>query len=61
MALSCWGFVPEHLDLRFPSLMPASPREEAEIREQNARTVIQAVQAGLLTPGEGRERLLEIL
>ena len=61
LAMSSWGFIPEKMEISFPSLMTASPREEAEIREQNARTVIQAVQAGLLTPGEGRERLLEIL
>ena len=61
MAMSCWGFVPENPGIRFPSLMTVSPREEAEIRAKNAETLVKAVQAGLLTPEEGREHLLEML
>ena len=61
MALSCWGYVPEKMDIRFPSLMTTSPREEAEIRSAQADTLIRAVQAGLLSPAEGREKLLEVL
>lgn len=61
MALSCWGFVPERMKIQFPSLMPASPREEAEIRSKNADTLIRALHAGLLTPDEARSRLLGIL
>ncbi len=61
MAMSCWGCVPEKLDLRFPSLMTTSPREEAEIQAQRTDTLVRAVQAGLLTPEEGRARLLEWL
>ena len=61
MALSCWGFVPEKLEIQFPSLMTTSPREEAEIRARNTDSLIRAVQAGLLTPAEGRSRLLEML
>ena len=59
MALSCWGCVPERMEVRFPPLMTASPREEAEIRALNAGTLERAVRAGLLTPEEGRRRLLE--
>jgi phage-related protein (TIGR01555 family) len=61
MALSCWGFMPEQAEIRFPSLMTVSPREEADIRARNAETLIRAVQAGLLTSAEGRDRLLELL
>lgn len=58
MGMSCWGCLPDRLQVRFPSLMTASPREEAEIRAKNTETLVQAVRAGLLTPGEARERLL---
>ncbi len=61
MALSCWGFVPEQMKIQFPSLMPVSPGEEAEIRARGADTLIRALQAGLLTPAEARSRLLELL
>jgi len=59
MAMSCWGYVPENLEIRFPSLMTTSPREEAEIRARNTETLVRAVEAGLLTPAEAREKLLE--
>ena len=61
MALSALGMMPEEMEIRFPSLMPASPREEAEIRAMNAETLIKAVGAGLLSPQEARERILNIL
>ena len=38
--------------------MPVSAREEAEIRSLETQTLIQALQAGLLTPEEARERFL---
>ncbi|MBR2824431.1 MAG: DUF1073 domain-containing protein [Clostridia bacterium] len=60
MALSCWGCAPEDLRITFPSLVTVSPREEADIRARETETVIQAVAAGLLTPAEGRERILNL-
>ena len=59
MAMSCWGYVPENMEIRFPSLMTTAPREEAEIRARNTETLVRAVEAGLLTPAEAREKLLE--
>ena len=61
MAMSCWGSLPENLVPAFPSLMTTSPREEAEIRAVSTGTLVQAVQAGLLTRAEARERLLTML
>ena len=61
MYRSCWGFSPEGLEIRFPSLMTTSPREEAEIRARNTDTLVKALQAGLLTPGEARDRFLNLL
>ena len=61
LAMSSWGFIPEKMEISFPSLMTASPREEAEVRAQNTESLIRAVESGLLTPEEGRRRLLEVL
>ena len=61
MLLSCWGSLPEDLTLFFPSLMTVSPREEAEIRAVNAGTLLRALEAGLLTREEAREKLMALL
>ncbi len=61
MGMSCWGCLPENPEIRFPSLMTTSPREEAEIRAKNADTLVRAAQAGLLTREEARARLLDLL
>ena len=61
MALSCWGFVPEDLTPSFPSLAAPDPREEAEIRAMNTESLIRALEAGLLSPAEARERLEKFL
>ena len=50
--------VPEEMEIRFPSLMTTSPAEEAEIRAKNTESLVKAVEAGLLTPEEGREKIL---
>ena len=57
MAMSLWGEVPEHPDIAFPSLMPVSPPEEAEVQAKQAETVARLTQAGLMTPEEARARL----
>lgn len=61
MAMSVWGYVPKELSPSFPSLMTTSPQEDAAVKAQNTSTLISAVQSGLLTPEEGRQRLLEFL
>ena len=58
MAVCAFGYLPARLTPAFPPLMPVSAREEAEIRSLETQTLIQALQAGLLTPEEARERFL---
>ncbi len=55
MALSAWGFVPDQMEIRFPSLMIRSPLEEAEIRARNMETLARAVdiREKLLVKGGG--------
>ena len=57
MAMSLWGAVPERPDITFPSLMPVSPPEEAEVQARQAETITRLTQAGLMTPAEARSRL----
>ena len=61
MGMSLWGEMPERMDIAFPSLMPVSPREEAEVRALRVETLTRAIAAGLMTAEEGRIRLREIL
>ena len=49
MAVSCWGWVPEGLDIVFEPAMTASPMERAELSEKLSAPVIEAFRAGLLT------------
>ena len=57
MAISCWGYVPEDLEIVFEPVMTTSPAERAELVQKLSSDVIQAFQAGLLT----REQALEEL
>jgi len=49
MAISCWGFVPEDMEILFEPLTTVSPRERAELMEKLTAPVISAFSAGLLT------------
>ena len=57
MAISCWGYVPDDLEIVFEPVMTTSPAERAELVQKLSTDVIQAFQAGLLT----REQALEEL
>ena len=57
MAISCWGYAPEDLEIVFEPVMTTSPAERAELVQKLSTDVIQAFQAGLLT----REQALEEL
>ena len=57
MAMSCWGSVPEDLEIVFEPVMTTSPAERAELVQKISSDVIQAFQCGLLT----REQALEEL
>lgn len=57
MAISCWGFIPEDLEIVFEPVMTTSPAERAELVEKLSADVIQAFQAGILSREEAREEL----
>ena len=57
MAISCWGYAPEDMEIVFEPVMTTSPAERAELVQKLSSDVIQAFQAGLLT----REQALEEL
>ena len=57
MAVSCWGMVPEGLEIVFKPVMTTSPAERAELVQKLSSDVIQAFQAGLLTREEALEEL----
>lgn len=61
MALCCWGTLPEDLTPAFPSLRTPDPREEADILAKRTDTLVRALEAGLLTPAEARERMERIM
>ena len=57
MVVSCWGYVPEDMEIVFEPVMTSSPAERAELVSKLSSDVIQAFQCGLLT----REAALEEL
>ena len=57
MAVSCWGYVPEDLEIVFEPVMTTSPTERAELVSKLSSDVIQAFQAGLLTREEALAEL----
>ena len=57
MAISCWGYVPEDLEIVFEPVMTTSPGERADLVQKLSADASQAFQCGLLT----REQALEEL
>ncbi len=57
MSVSCWGYVPEDLEIVFEPVMTTSPAERAELVQKISVDVIQAFQAGLLTRKQALEEL----
>ncbi len=49
MAVSCWGYVPEDLEIVFEPVMTTSPAERAELVQKMSSDVIEGYKAGLLT------------
>ena len=49
MAVSCWGYVPEDLEIVFEPVMTSSPAERAELVQKMSQDVIEGYKAGLLT------------
>ena len=57
MAVSCWGCVPEDLEIVFEPVMTVNPSERAELMHTLSGDVISAFQAGLLTREEALDEL----
>lgn len=49
MAVSCWGFVPEDLEIVFEPVMTSSPAERAELVQKMSGDVIEGYKCGLFT------------
>ena len=57
MAISCWGYVPENLEIVFQPVMTMTPEERAERADKLSDKVIRAYEAGLVTLEEARADL----
>ena len=57
MAVSCWGYVPEDMEIVFEPLMTTSPAERADLVRKLSTDVLAAYQVGLITREEAREEL----
>ena len=57
MAISCWGYAPEDMEIIFEPVMTTSPAERAELVQKMSSDVITAFQAGLLSREEALAEL----
>ncbi len=49
MAVSCWGYIPESLEIVFEPVMTSSPAERAELVQKLSGDVIEGYKCGLFT------------
>ena len=52
MAISCWGYAPEDMEIIFEPIMTSSPAEKAELVQKMTADVIEAFMCGLITREE---------
>ncbi len=57
MAVSCWGFRPDDLDIVFEPIISPTPKERADLIDRLSGSVIEAWTAGLITREEAVEEL----
>lgn len=57
MAISCWGYIPDDMEIVFEPVMTTSPAERAELAQKMSSDVISAFQAGVISREEAREEL----
>ena len=57
MAVSCWGFRPDDLDIVFDPIISPTPSERADLVDRLSASVISAFSAGLITRREAVEEL----
>ena len=57
MAISCWAYVPNDLEIVFQPIMTTSPAEKAELVQKLTSDVIEAFKCGLITQEEALAEL----
>ena len=57
MAISCWAYVPNDLEIVFQPIMTTSPAEKAELVQKLTSDVIEAFKCGLITREEALAEL----
>jgi phage-related protein (TIGR01555 family) len=57
MALSAWGVIPDDLEVDFPEMETADPKELAEITERKTTAIIAAYQADLIDASTAMQEL----
>ena len=57
MAVSCWGYVPEDLEIVFEPAMTTSPAERAELVQKLSGDVIEGYKCGLFTKEQALDEL----
>ena len=57
MAISCWGYAPEDMEIVFQPVMTTSAMDRAELAGKLSESVISAFQAGLITREEAVKEL----
>lgn len=57
MAYSVWGQIPDDLDIEFPEMETADPKELSEIAQNRANSVIAAYQTNLIDKGTALQEL----
>ncbi len=56
-AMSCWGFVPEDLEIVFEPIAAVTPAERAELMGKLSEPILKAFQVGLINRGEALAEL----
>ena len=59
-AMSCWGFVPEDLEIVFEPIAAATPAERAELMAKFSDPILKAFEIGLINRGEALAELKSI-
>jgi phage-related protein (TIGR01555 family) len=57
MAISCWGFLPQRMEIVFNPVMTSSPAEQAALSQNLSREVIDAFQCGLISREQAQAEL----
>lgn len=60
LLMSCWGKIPDDIEIAFPPLWTPNATELAQIANTKAQTVIGAFQAGLLNQGPAMAELKKL-